>query len=85
MATYSFDTSAWLPCSARFYPRDVFPALWDRLEGMLDAGKIVCSDEVLRELKKQEDDLRQWLEAKPDNFVELSEDVQDATNEILTA
>lgn len=83
MSIYSFDTSAWLQCWARFYPRDVFPALWGRLEGMLDDGKIICSDEVLRELAKQEDDLTKWLRGKPETFVELSEDVQDATNEIL--
>jgi hypothetical protein len=85
MSGYSFDTSAWLQCWARFYPRDVFPALWERLEDMLDSGKVVCSDEVLRELSKEEDDLTAWLRAKPEVFVELSEEIQDATNEILAA
>lgn len=85
MPEYSFDTSAWLQCWARSYPRDVFPALWARLEDMLDDGKIVCSDEVLRELSKQEDDLTVWLRTKSGSFLELSEEIQDATNEILAA
>lgn len=83
MARYSFDTSAWLQCWARFYPRDVFPALWERLDAMLASDEIVCSDEVLRELSKQEDDLTSWLKSRPDTFLELTEPIQDATNEIL--
>jgi hypothetical protein len=85
MPQYSFDTSAWLQCWARSYPRDVFPALWERLEGLLDDGAIICSDEVLRELAKQEDDLTKWLRTKPESFIELGEEVQDAVNEVLGA
>jgi hypothetical protein len=82
-AAYTFDTSAFLQCWARFYPRDVFPGLWDKLAGMLDRGEIVCPDEVLRELSKQEDELYKWLKEKPAVFLELDERIQDAASAIL--
>ncbi|MQA73783.1 MAG: DUF4411 family protein [Solirubrobacterales bacterium] len=81
---YTFDTSAFLQCWARFYPRDVFPGLWERLEGMLDRGEIVCPDEVLNELGKQEDDLYNWLKTKKGVFLELDEPIQDAASEVLS-
>lgn len=82
---YTFDTSAFLQCWARFYPLDVFPGLWANLGGMLDDGTIVCSDEVLRELSKQEDELFTWLKDKPDVFLELAEPIQRAASDILAS
>lgn len=80
---YTFDTSAFLQCWARFYPRDVFPGLWEKLEEMLDRGEIVCTDEVLRELSKQEDDLYNWLKEKQEVFLELDGPIQEAASAIL--
>jgi uncharacterized protein DUF4411 len=58
---YSIDTSGLLDGWRRFYPRDVFPTLWDQVEEFVDDGKIVASEEVYRELAKQDDDLHAWV------------------------
>lgn len=80
---YTFDTSAFLQCWVRFYPVDIFPGLWTKLESLLDDGTIVCTDEVLRELNKKEDDLYAWLKKKPGVFLDLSGPIQDAAAAVL--
>lgn len=82
-AAYTFDTSAFLQCWARFYPMDVFPGLWAKLERMLDKGEIVCADEVLNELSKHEDELYKWLKEKKGVFLELDGPIQDAASAVL--
>ena len=82
---YCVDTSAILDGWVRYYPRDVFPTLWDKLEEMIAAGRLVAPDEVLRELSKSDDDLHEWARSQDGLFCQLEDDVQIATTEILGA
>ncbi|EKD93127.1 MAG: hypothetical protein ACD_28C00234G0003 [uncultured bacterium] len=59
--TYVFDTSAILECRQRYYPPDVFPSLYQKLEEMIEAGIIIVPDEVKTELSKKDDDTLGWL------------------------
>jgi hypothetical protein len=83
VTSYSIDTSAILDGWVRHYPIDTFPALWDRLDQLIDAGRLCTSDEVLRELEMKDDDALAWAKARPSLFVALDEPVQVATTEIL--
>jgi hypothetical protein len=54
---YSIDTSAILEAWRRRYPPDVFPAVWQRLEQMIERGDLGASEEVLLELEKRDDEV----------------------------
>lgn len=67
----------------RWYPPDLFPTVWTRLESLITQGHLISSEEVLRELERKEDALFAWANAHKAMFLPLSEDVQAATNTIL--
>ena len=82
---YCIDTSAILDGWVRYYPRDVFPTLWDKLEDMIAGGRLIAPDEVLKELSKNDDDLHAWARLQDGLFCPLEDDIQIATAEILGA
>ena len=49
--SYSLDTSGFLDAWVRNYPIDVFPTVWERLDGAAKSGILYVSDEVLQELE----------------------------------
>ena len=81
---YCIDTSAILDGWVRYYPRDVFPSLWNKLEEMIVAGRLVAPDEVLKELSKNDDDLHEWARLQDGLFCPLEDEVQIATAKILS-
>ncbi|PZS35023.1 MAG: DUF4411 domain-containing protein [Pseudonocardiales bacterium] len=82
---YCFDTSALLQCWARYYPMDVFPGLWDRLDAMIRGGELVAPDEVGREIAKQDDGLNTWVKDRPELLIPLDDEIQRATSDVLDA
>ena len=77
------DTSAILDAWVRYYPPDVFPAVWKNLEAMIEADELIAPEEVLHEIEKKEDELHKWAKAHEGMFHLLDEAVQRATTEIL--
>jgi hypothetical protein len=82
---HCFDSSSYIECWTRFYPPDVFPGLWDRLDGLADADGLFSPREVLVELEMKEDGLPDWVRQRPKILVELDEEVQEAVRAILAA
>lgn len=80
---YSFDTSVWINGRRDLFPPDLFPTLWDKLEGTIMAGAIRSIDVVKDELGKKDDATTAWAAGQPDLFVTLEEDVQFATADVL--
>jgi len=80
---YCVDTSGWLDGWQRYYPRDVFPSLWDRIEGVINSGEIIVSDEVYRELERKSDDLHDWIKTRKQMLVPLDEPIQLRAAQIL--
>jgi rRNA-processing protein FCF1 len=80
---YCIDTSALVDGWIRYYPPDVFPTLWTKLEEMVDAKKVVAPDEVLRELEKKEDALHDWAKKNIQLFLPLDSAIQVATQDVL--
>lgn len=80
---YSFDTSALLDGWTRLYPRDIFPALWEKIEEMIEGSEIVATEEVRVELEKKDDDVHKWTKEHSDFFITIDEPIQNAVIEIL--
>jgi hypothetical protein len=80
---YSIDTSALIDAWHRDYRQSVFPSLWKKLTGLIDAGQLVASMTVRHELLRQEDELAQWADGNPGLFVEDDEKVQARVTVIL--
>lgn len=72
----SVDTSGWLDGWQRHYPPDVFPSLWSKLDGLIATGEIISSEEVYHELKRKDDDLHDWVQARKQMLVPLDEAIQ---------
>ena len=73
---YSVDTSGWLDGWQRHYPPDVFPSLWSKLDGLIATGEIISSEEVYLELKRKDDDLHDWIQARKQMLVPLDQAIQ---------
>jgi hypothetical protein len=66
---YVFDTSAFIEAWVRSYPPDTFKALWEHMSQLADDGRIIAPEEVLDELKAQDDDLHAWVRDRGDTII----------------
>ena len=83
--SYCIDTSALVDGWTRWYPPEIFPTLWDRLAGMVKAGKLIAPEDVLHELKKQDDALTKWAKSQTGLFRPLDIPTQEALREVMAA
>lgn len=82
---YSIDTSAILDAWVRWYPPDVFSSLWQNIERLIEDGSLRATEEVRVELEKKEDEVFRWAKGQDRLFLPLTQEVQIAAQEILTA
>ena len=61
---FTLDTNI-LVGLVRRYPRDIFPAMWDRLEGAVAAGNSCICEAILREVHRGGDELHTWAKNLP--------------------
>jgi len=80
---YSIDTSALLDAWVRYYPPDVIPGLWKKLEELIQADRIIATKEVLIELEKKEDDVYRWAKKQMKMFREIDANIQLIVRDIL--
>jgi len=81
---YSLDLSALLDAWRRYYPREVFPGLWTRLEELIEVGDLRATDEIRIELEKKDDEVLAWaMERRDLLFVPLDEEIQLAVRTII--
>jgi uncharacterized protein DUF4411 len=83
LVDYSIDTSSLVEAWHRRYPVDVFPALWDGIDRLISSPRLLASDEVFQEIKKKDDDLYEWVKARPGLFRPLDREIQAAVREVL--
>ena len=81
---FCVDTSAWMDGWQRYYPVDVFPSLWARLEEKIATGHVICSEEVYVELAKKDDDLHKWIQARKEMLLPLTEPIQQEAVRLLS-
>src|SRR6266480_4798468 len=80
---HCIDTSGWLDGWTRYYPRDVFPGVWDAIEEKVTTREIISSEEVYVELAKQDDDLHEWIKARKQMLVAPEKPIQEIVAQLL--
>ena len=61
LPTHVFDSSAWIGAWNELYAREVFPAVWTRLERAVASGVVASPAQVIEEIFDQDDELKQWM------------------------
>jgi hypothetical protein len=82
--SYSIDTSALVDGWVRYYPPDVFPCLWGRIEAIITSGILVASDEVYIELQNKADELAKWANQWKGMFIPPDTAIQHAVSDIMS-
>ena len=80
---YCIDTSSIMDAWSRWYPQKLFPSLWSRWDDLIEEGRLLSSEEVLREIERKEDALFEWVKEREHMFIPLGDDIQSATQLIL--
>jgi len=81
---YSVDTSSILDAWRRYYPPDIFPALWTNLDQLITSGSLRATDEVRIELERKDDEVLAWTAGRVGFFVELDNRIQRTVTNILS-
>jgi predicted nucleic acid-binding protein len=81
--SYSIDTSALMEAWVRHYPPDVFPTLWEQIEKLVEAGRLLAIDEVLGELERKSDDLHDWAKQHAGMFISTDEAIMRRAAAVL--
>ena len=79
---YVFDTNIFINLKNR-YPSDIFTSLWDQIETLFADGVVISSDEVIEEIKRGNDELEGWANARKNSFYPSNETIQLIVREIL--
>ena len=82
--SYCIDTSAILDLWDRWYPPDIFPAVWKRIEDLIGNDKLSAPEDVRIELSKIDDDLFAWAQNRDPMFEQLDVPTQEAVREIIS-
>ena len=83
--SYVFDTSALIGAWVRSYPPDIFPGMWDEMEALCEASRLLIPEEVLEKLRAQDDDLFAWVKGRAKTVVApLSRDLMMEVRSVLT-
>ncbi|MGB8315471.1 MAG: DUF4411 family protein [Aestuariivirga sp.] len=82
---YSIDSSALIHGWRRVYRPKNFGLVWERLDILMDEGRLRSSIEVYNELEKKDDELFKWCkERKERMFVEIDDECQQHVTHIMT-
>lgn len=79
---YVIDSSALFDLKNQ-YPERIFPGVWDQFNIMVEDKLIIAPREVLREIKKGNDELLEWAEKYIDNFLEPTDEEYFLVQEIM--
>ncbi|MTJ81121.1 MAG: DUF4411 family protein [Telmatospirillum sp.] len=81
---YSIDTSALIHGWCRIYRPKNFGFVWDRLDSLIEEGRLRASIEVLNEIEKKDDELHQWCKDRREAFfVEIDDACQMQLTHIM--
>lgn len=58
---YCIDTSAMIDAGNRHYPSDLFPAFWEKMDGLAGAGRLKAPPMLVEELEKRDEEWRKWV------------------------
>lgn len=67
----------------RKYPIDIFPPLWQNVQTLIDHGFLVSPNEVLKEIEKGDDHLKEWCKKQKKLFKQLTPEQVKIVQDIL--
>jgi hypothetical protein len=80
---YCIDTSSLMELD-RTYPMSRFQLVWQRVEDLIEVGRLIAPHEVLNELKQGDDALLRWAKTKSGMFKPLDSEQAKAVSYILS-
>ena len=81
-SVYCIDTSSVLVWFVDTYPPTIIPGLVDRMEALIDAGRLRAPKAVLDEIRPG-DECHKWAKAQPALFIEESVAVQRIVRQLM--
>jgi hypothetical protein len=81
---YCIDTSSLIDAFRRWYPPDVFPPLWVKLESLIKSESLFSTIEVFHDIEAIDDDLLGWAKKNKKMFIPLDIDQQNEVKRILS-
>lgn len=75
LSPYSFDTSALIDGLERYYPQETFPALWENVDELIQARRLLISEEVWEEACHCDAAVRDWATPRRDAIVVPTDEV----------
>lgn len=81
---YAIDTCSFTALS-RIYPTDVFPAVWEKIDQLIQDGTICSSEEVYLEIDAQDDSLSEWVRMRRHIFLAIDTQIQHKVKQILSS
>lgn len=63
----------------------MFPSVWEKLEDLASRGVLIATEEVLRELEKQDDEVYRWVKAQSNMVVPVDHQIQIEVSFIMNA
>ncbi len=61
MIVYCIDSSTMIDAGERYYPSDIFSSFWDKLDGLVDEGRLKAPETLISELQEKDDAWRDWV------------------------
>ncbi len=80
---YVVDTCSFTALQ-RVYPTDVFPGVWDLMDKLASDGILGSVEDVMEELKTQDDFLYKWAKQHKEIFLPLDGEIQTQASKILS-
>lgn len=66
---YCIDTSALIDWLERYYPAASFPAMVEKMDGLIAEKRMLISDEVLEEARQKDAAVKDWCETRKDALI----------------
>ena len=81
---YCVDTSALIDGLERYYPEENFPALWERVDDLVIAGRLFISEEVWEEVKQKDERVQAWVQPRLEALmIRTDQAIVNVTQQIL--
>ncbi len=83
MKKYCLDTGALIEPWNKHYSPSLCPEYWDILDDLAKEDIVFCTMEVKKEIAKEDDGLKKWVNARPYLFREVTEKVNENMRKIM--
>jgi len=83
LTCYIIDTSSLIQLN-KHNPMDVYPGVWQKMQGLVNSGRLLAPTEVLNEASKYDDSLFEWAKKQDKMFVEPTQKQIEIVRDILS-